>query len=71
MREETTDFLYKKKIRRYNKQAFKILSAWIQIFLGGVGKGDTSVIAYKGTEHPAEFQISMRSAFSRRSDKNG
>lgn len=71
MREEATDFLYKKKIRRYNKQAFEILSAWIQIFLGGIGKGDASVIAYKGTEHPAEFQISMRSAFSKRSDKNG
>jgi NAD-dependent SIR2 family protein deacetylase len=71
MREEATDFLYKKKIRRYNKQAFEILSAWIQIFLGGIGKGDASVVAYKGTENPAEFQISMRSAFSKRSDKNG
>ncbi|RQU79316.1 SIR2 family protein [Burkholderia cenocepacia] len=71
MREEVIDFLYKKKIRRYNKQAFEILSAWIQIFLGGLGKGDGSIIAYKGTEHPAEFEISMRSAFSRRSEKNG
>ena len=71
MREETTDFLYKKKIRRYNKQAFEILSAWIEILLGGLGKGDANVIAYKGTEHPAQFQISMRSAFSRGVDKNG
>jgi len=70
MREEATDFLYQKKIRRYNKQASQILSAWIEIFLGGVGKRDANVIAYKGTEHSAEFQISMRSAFSRRSDKN-
>ncbi len=70
MREEATDFLYNKKIRRYNKQASQILSAWIEIFLGGIGKGDANIIAYKGTEHPAEFQISMRSAFSRRSGKN-
>lgn len=70
MREEATDFLYKKKIRRYNQQAFGILSAWIGILLGGLGKGDATVTAYKGTEHPARFQISMRSAFSRRSAQN-
>src|SRR6185437_71300 len=71
MREEATDFLYKKKIRRYNMQAFGILSAWIEILLGGLGKGDAIVTAYKGTEHPAQFQISMRSAFSKRSAANG
>lgn len=70
MREEATGFLYQKKIRRYNKQASQILSAWIEIFLGGIGKGDANVIAYKDTEHPAEFQISMRSAFSKSGDKN-
>lgn len=70
MREEATDFLYRRKINRWNKQAYNILSAWIEILLGGVGKGDASVTAYKGTEHPAQFQISMRSAFSRRNDKN-
>jgi hypothetical protein len=70
VREEATDFLYKKKIRRYNKQAFEILSAWIEILLGGLGKGDAIVTAYKDTEHPAQFQISMRSAFSKRSATN-
>lgn len=70
MREEATDFLYKKKINRWNKQASDLLSAWIEILLGGVGKGGASVIAYKDTEHPAQFQISMRSAFSRKSDNN-
>lgn len=70
MREEATDFLYKKKINRWNKQASDILSAWIEILLGGVGKGGASVTAYKDTEYPAQFQISMRSAFSRKSDKN-
>jgi hypothetical protein len=70
MREEATDFLRKRKINRWNRQASNILSAWIEILLGGVGKGDASVIAYKDTEYPAQFQISMRSAFSRRSDKN-
>lgn len=71
MREEATDFLYKKKIRRYNKQAFEILSAWIEILLGGLGKGDAIVTAYKDTEYPAQFKISMRSAFSKRSAPNG
>ena len=70
MRKEATDFLYEKKIRRYNKQAFEILNAWIQIILGGIGSGDAKVIAYAGTEYPAEFQISKRSAFSWRSDYN-
>jgi hypothetical protein len=70
MREEATDFLYKKKINRWNRQASDLLSAWIEILLGGVGKGCASVTAYKGTEHPAQFQISMRSAFSRRCDEN-
>ena len=70
MREEATDLLYKKKINRWNRQASDLLSAWIEILLGGVGKGSASLTAYKGTEHPAQFQISMRSAFSRRSEKN-
>lgn len=67
MREEAIDLLHKKKMRRYNKQAFKILSAWIEILLGGIGKGNATIIAYRGTEYPAQFQINMRSAFSRRS----
>ncbi|CCN21270.1 SIR2-like domain protein [Bordetella bronchiseptica B18-5 (C3)] len=70
MRDNATEFLYKKKIRRYNKQAFQILSAWIEILLGGLGKGDALVTAYSNTEHPASFQVSMRSAFSRRGAKN-
>ena len=70
MREEATDFLYKKKINRWNRQASELLSAWVEVLLGGIGKGGASVTAYKGTEHPAQFQISMRSAFSRRSGKN-
>ncbi|MDG6348117.1 SIR2 family protein [Luteimonas sp. 8-5] len=65
MREEATDFLYRKKIRRYNKQASEILSAWIAILLGGLGKGDAIITAYDGSNYPAQFQISMRSAFSR------
>ncbi|MGY1408139.1 SIR2 family NAD-dependent protein deacylase [Luteimonas sp. A611] len=69
MREEATGFLYSKKIRRYNKQASELLSAWIEILLGGVGRGDAKVTAYKSSANPAQFQISMRSAFSRTSDK--
>ncbi|WP_235024190.1 SIR2 family protein [Caballeronia cordobensis] len=70
MREQATDFVYKKKIRRYNKQASEILSAWIKILLGSIGKGEAIVTAYKGTDHPAQFQIITRSAFSKRSGTN-
>ena len=69
MREEATDFLYKKKIHRYNTQASELLSAWIEILLGGLGRGEANVTAYKDSKHPAQFQISMRSAFSRTSDR--
>ena len=69
MREEATELLYRKKIRRYNKQASEILSAWIAILLGGTGRGDAIVAAYKDSKYPAQFQISMRSAFSRTSDR--
>lgn len=65
MREEATDFLRLRKIRRFNRQAFDVLSAWIEILLGGVGKGESKVTAFGGTGYPAEFQISMRSAFSK------
>lgn len=71
MREEATDFLYRKKIRRYNKQASEILSAWIEILLGGIGKGEAIVTAYEGSKHPAQFQIRMRSAFSTTGEKHG
>lgn len=71
MREEATDFLYRKRIRRYNKQAFEILSAWVKILLGDVGGGEAVVTAYKETEYPAQFNISMRSAFSKRGATNG
>lgn len=67
MREEATDVLYKRRINRWNRQASDILSAWIEILLGGVGAGDASVTAFAGTEYQAQFRISMRSAFSRRS----
>lgn len=65
MREEAVDFLRQRKIRRYNRQAFDVLSAWIEVLLGGVGKGTSEVVAFKSTSHPAEFQISRRSAFSK------
>lgn len=70
MREDATDFLYKRRLRRYNGQASNILSAWISIFLGGVGAGSATVVAYKESSQPAQFEISMRSAFSKRGSNN-
>lgn len=67
-REEATSFLAKRKLYRYNYQAYELLSAWIEVLLGGVGKGDATVVAYTDSVYPAQFQISMRSAFSGRGD---
>lgn len=65
MRKEAADFLRQRKVRRWNRQAFDILSAWIEMFLGGVGKGESKVVAFRDTAYPAEFEISKRSAFSK------
>lgn len=65
-REEAREFLYKKRINRWNKQSYDVLSAWIQILLGRVGAADATVTAFEKTNYPAKFSISARSAFSRR-----
>lgn len=68
-REHATDFLRKRKLKRWNAQAYEILSAWIQILVGDVGMAQTvTVSAFPDTDFPAVFEISTRSAFSRRND---
>ena len=66
-REDAQEFLYKRKIRRYNNQSYQILNAWIEILLGAVGQGAPVTVAYApDSPFPAEFTVSTRTAFSRR-----
>lgn len=71
-RESMRDFLHARKLKRYNTQAFDVLSAWIQILLGDIGQGNAAAItAFPQADFPAQFEISTRTAYSRRSTANG
>jgi hypothetical protein len=71
-REKATDFLRDRRLRRYNPQAFEILSAWIQVLIGDIGQGQPATItAFPGADFSAQFEISTRTAYSRRSAANG
>jgi hypothetical protein len=66
-RDEATDFLRARKLKRYNAQSFEILSAWIRILLGDLGGAPAKVTAFPDKEYSAAFEISTRTAYSRRS----
>lgn len=66
-RDEAADFLRARKLKRYNAQSFDILSAWIRILLGDLGGAPVKVTAFPDKEHSAAFEISTRTAYSRRS----
>ena len=71
-RKGTTDFLRKRKLKRYNNQSFEVLSAWIGILLGTIGGAQVAeVTAHPGSQYSATFEISTRTAYSRRSPANG
>lgn len=71
-RKSATDFLRQRKLKRWNKQAFEVLSAWIDILLGAVGGARIAeMTAYSGSQYSATFEISTRTAYSRRSSANG
>jgi hypothetical protein len=66
-REHAQEFLRSRKLRRFNNQAYEILTAWIEILLGPVGQGQPVSVLYKpDSDYPATFKISTRTAFSRR-----
>lgn len=66
-REDVQDFLRKRKLKRYNKQSYDILNAWIEILIGPIGQGTPVTVTYgPDTDHPASFRVSTRTAFSRR-----
>lgn len=65
MREDATDFLRKRKIRRYNKQSYYLLNAWITVLLGSVGQGqEVQISCFPNSDYPANFRISTRTAYS-------
>lgn len=66
-REAASDFLRERKLRRYNAQSYEILNAWIHILLGDLGQGRVTVTAFPDTDFSATFEISTRTAYSRRS----
>jgi hypothetical protein len=67
-RENTTDFLRTRKLKRYNTQSFELLSAWIQILLGNVGQGKAATVtAFPKADFSASFEVSTRTAYSRHS----
>jgi len=71
-RENADDFLRAKKLKRYNPQAFEMLSAWIRILLGDIGQGQAAtIIAFPKADYSAQFEVSTRTAYSKRSGANG
>ena len=66
-RHKAVEFLTKKKLQRWNAQSFDVLSAWVEILLGSVGGGQpATLIAFPDTDFSASFEISTRTAYSRR-----
>ena len=65
MRENATDFLRSKKIRRYNNQSYQLLDAWIKVLFGSIGDGqEVSVSCLPNTDYAPTFRVNTRTAFS-------
>ncbi len=66
-RENATEFLYNKKIRRYNKQSYELLDAWIRVLFGFIGTGqEVQISCFADSEYSPTFSVNTRTAFSRR-----
>lgn len=66
MREAATDFIRARELKRYNPQANALLSAWIKVLLGNVGRGENSTVtAFSAGDYPVGFTINAQTAFSR------
>jgi hypothetical protein len=71
-REHARDFMRERRLRRWNRQSYDILSAWIELLFGTVGEtGELSVTYAGGSAFPASFGVSTRTCFSRREVANG
>jgi hypothetical protein len=64
-RQEARDFLRQRRLRRWNKQSYELLDAWIEILLGAVGSGSiVKVFCFPDAEYSAVFEIGTRTAYS-------
>ena len=64
-RQDANDFLRKRRLKRYNKQSYQLLDAWIEILLGSVGSGNAAkATCYPNSAYNAEFEIGTRTAYS-------
>lgn len=64
-REDATDFMRAREIKRYNNVSDSILDAWVRILVGD-GKGENvTVTAFEGRGAEAAFVINTRTAFSK------
>jgi hypothetical protein len=65
-RQEVRDFLRARKLYRYNTQSNTLLSEWINLLLGHVGGAPATVTSFPETDQPCTYEVSTRSAYSRR-----
>ena len=64
-RQEARDFLRLRRLKRYNKQSYHLLDAWIEILVGAVGSGRVvKVSCFPDAEYSAVFEIGTRTAYS-------
>ncbi|MGR8999619.1 MAG: SIR2 family protein [Gammaproteobacteria bacterium] len=65
-REEASNFLRDKRLKRYNNQSYQLLDSWIEILLGSVGSGNAAkATCYPNSTYKAIFEIGTRTAYSR------
>jgi hypothetical protein len=68
-REDATEFIKARTLKRYNQQSYRILDAWIEILLGRVPGGeDATLTAFVADDHSATFKVCSRTAYSGKSD---
>lgn len=69
-RQGATNFLREQKLKRWNARSYEVLSAWIGILLGKVGGALVEITAHPGSSSSATFELSTRTAYSRRSSSH-
>jgi hypothetical protein len=64
-RENATDFLRSKKLRRYNNQSYQLLDAWIRVLFGFIGTGqEIRISCFPDSDYSPTFSVNTRTAFS-------
>ncbi len=64
-RENASDFLRSKKLRRYNNQSYQLLDAWIRVLFGFIGTGqEIRISCFPASDYSPTFSVNTRTAFS-------